>query len=274
MLALPGLHDAASRTSRSGKNTYLRLILISLVALTAASIAGAVAGRGAAIAAIAFFLLASSLRFYLTANRPERSWYDGRALAESVKTLAWRYAVGGHPFPISLPPEELDRRYIATIQRLLGSLRGVYLTPYAEGSSTISTSMRESRALTLEERRDRYLAGRIEAQERWYGSRAASSQRRYQLWAVGTLALEFGGVLGGVVIVATDISFDLLGIFAAAAAATLAWVETNQYANLAHSYSNAAQELAAVRSLASHVNTEGAWAEYVPRLKRQSRVST
>jgi hypothetical protein len=30
--------------------------------------------------------------------RPEDRWYDGRALAESAKSLVWRYSVGGLPF--------------------------------------------------------------------------------------------------------------------------------------------------------------------------------
>lgn len=264
MLELPGLHHAADTSAASAKRTYLRLTLLSLGALTFAAVAGAAGGRGAAVAVVSLFLLASSLRFYLVANRPERAWYDGRAIAESVKTLSWRYAVGGHPFPISLSPDEVDRRYVAVVQSLLASLRGVYLPTDTRGSSApISDGMRESRLAPPEDRRDLYLTGRIDDQEGWYGMRAAFHQRRYQLWAVATLAFEFAGVVGGVVIIAADVQFDVLGVFAAAAASAIAWVETNQYANLAHSYSNAAQELATIRALAPHVSSEDMWADFV-----------
>jgi hypothetical protein len=263
VLELPGLHGAASRTAGSAKRTYLRLILFSLLALIGAAAAGAVGGKVAAVIAVALFLVASSLRFYLVANRPEKEWYDGRAIAESVKTLSWRYAVGGEPFRISLEPANADRQYIERLRRLLGSLQGIYLPRKEPGSAEITASMREARLLPLDARRDLYVHGRLDDQEQWYAGRAAFHHGRYKLWAAVTLLLEFAGVIGGVLVVATDANIDVLGIFAAAAAAGIAWIETNQHANLAHSYSNAAQELAALRALVPHVTSDDAWADFV-----------
>lgn len=34
----------------------------------------------------------------LRTDEPEERWYDGRALAESAKSLAWRFSVGAMPF--------------------------------------------------------------------------------------------------------------------------------------------------------------------------------
>ena len=259
MLELPGLHDAASARSVSAKRWHLRLTLFSLLALTVAAVAGAVGGTGPAVFALLLFVLALFLRVYLATERPERAWYDGRALAESVKTIAWRYAVGGRPFSIELPPGEVERRYVDVVQGLLESLRGMYLGSHG----AISDGMRAARQGSLDERRNLYLAGRIDDQAGWYEMRAESHQRRYRLWALATLVFEFAGIAGGVVIIATDVDFDVLGIFAAAAAAVIAWVETNQYGNLAHSYSNAAQELGAIRTLAPHAVSEDAWADFV-----------
>ena len=51
------------------------------------------------MAAFAFFL-GLILQLDRLVNRPERTWYEGRAVAKSGKTLGWRYAVGGEPFRV------------------------------------------------------------------------------------------------------------------------------------------------------------------------------
>ena len=56
-------------------------------------------------------------------TRPERTWYEGRAVAESVKTLAWRYMVRGESFE-DIDDPEADR----ILQReITGILNGVDL---------------------------------------------------------------------------------------------------------------------------------------------------
>lgn len=267
MIELPPLHRSANRVAESARNRYLGLTFVSLVALTLASIAGVTTDGDAAwisaVVAVLLFLLALTLRFYRVATRPERAWYDGRALAESVKTLSWRYAVGGQPFPMTLSAVDADRLYVAIVQRLISSLRGTYLAAAPGDRSAITDAMADARRAPLESRRDLYLSGRIDDQQQWYSSKARDHYRWYQVLTVVTLALEFAGIAGGVVIIATERWFDVLGVFAAAAAATTAWSETRQHANLAHSYSVAAQELTVIRSLAPTVITESEWSDVV-----------
>ena len=45
------------------------------------------------------FISAFGCELALLILQPERTWYEGRAVAESVKTLAWRYSVCADPFP-------------------------------------------------------------------------------------------------------------------------------------------------------------------------------
>lgn len=55
--------------------------------------AGAV--QWAAILSVLCFLSAAAAEVYLLDAHPDREWYDGRAVAESVKTLAWIRGRGG-----------------------------------------------------------------------------------------------------------------------------------------------------------------------------------
>ena len=69
--------------------------------------------------ALASFLGALGAEMYILANQPLRLWYEGRAGAESVKTLTWRYAVGGNPFPTSLTTAEADHLFLERLSLLL-----------------------------------------------------------------------------------------------------------------------------------------------------------
>ncbi|MFD0382931.1 DUF4231 domain-containing protein [Streptomyces stramineus] len=95
--------QAADTASLAGQRSYMtgtkwRLLLAVLAAALAA-----VDMTTAVAAVLLAFLATVCLEVWMLAERPERAWYDGRALAESTKTLAWRYAVGGEPFSADLP---------------------------------------------------------------------------------------------------------------------------------------------------------------------------
>jgi hypothetical protein len=103
---LPALYQSADRNSLEAQQEFLKRTRTGLIALLVAAAAGAftlqVEAIGTAdlmgiIAAVAFGV-ALLMRFYLLKDRSERIWYDGRAVAESAKTLAWRYSVGAVPF--------------------------------------------------------------------------------------------------------------------------------------------------------------------------------
>src|SRR5258708_38781574 len=102
---LPTIFHAADRSSVTAQSQFLTAVAFRLSAIVAAGAVGLAkwrcgtaptdwAGVGAAIC----FFAALIVEVYLLKDRPERTWYEGRAAAESVKTLSWRYSVGGDPF--------------------------------------------------------------------------------------------------------------------------------------------------------------------------------
>jgi hypothetical protein len=98
-MELPGIHDAADHASGQGQRLYLRLSAIRLIALLLAAVVGAAAIVCTGLAWLGWlvvlcFVAAAFSEVALIAFQPERDWYAGRAIAESTKTLAWRYAVG------------------------------------------------------------------------------------------------------------------------------------------------------------------------------------
>jgi hypothetical protein len=67
------------------------------------------AGAFAAVAAIV--LLGSIVAKYVSKQRSDdKEWFDGRAVAESVKTLTWRYMMRLKPFEYDARHDEVRRK--------------------------------------------------------------------------------------------------------------------------------------------------------------------
>jgi hypothetical protein len=213
----------------------------------------------AILAAIGLFF-ATALRAYALATRPERAWYEGRALAESTKTVAWRYAVGAAPFTTGLDaPRE---RFVQRLREIMAGFEEVPLDADDAGSQ-ITPEMEALRAASLAERKQAYKRDRIQDQRHWYASRAAHHRRAHQRYALLTLGLELAGGSLAVLKAAGAIDFDLVSLAAAAASALIAWENANQHSTLAKAYNIAAQELGSIYDIVDSPPDEAAWSAFV-----------
>lgn len=108
---LPGFWRDSDRASLRGQKWTMRYSFARLAGSVIAALGGVIsvsAGRLdiAALVILVGFAIALIAELALWIHHPEQAWYDGRALAESAKTLAWRYAVGADPFPDGMPEDE------------------------------------------------------------------------------------------------------------------------------------------------------------------------
>jgi hypothetical protein len=266
--ALPALHEAASKSSLAAQQRFLWATRVHLASLVVASVGGVLTLKDGdlevgAVISLAGFAVALTIRGFMLATQPARAWYQGRAAAESVKTLAWRYSVGGHPFVASLPNEEADTLFIERCRDILRDLDTLDLG--ATGASQITNEMRALRAEPLEKRKSAYETGRLEDQRLWYSEKATWNQKRRVAWQIGLFLFEGAGLLAAIARVANWIDVNLLGLAAACAAAAAAWLQAQQHEQLAAAYALTAQELANVKSLVAHSPADDAesWAVFV-----------
>lgn len=263
---MPALYRAADSTSLAGQRSFLKAARFRLVALIVAAACGVFVGKmgppdWVGMAAVAAFLVALIVELYLFIQKPEGAWYEGRAVAESVKTLAWRYAVRGAP--LGSDEEDVDDLLLGRLKDILTDLDDVTLVAGPEGGEQITPAMRSLRATDLQIRRNAYRVGRIEDQGAWYSRKASWNAERAKALHIVALGLEGGGILVGVLTVIGTITVDVLGVGAAGVAAVAAWLQTKQHETLARSYSVTAQELAAVRSDWEAERAEAEWAKFV-----------
>lgn len=218
--------------------------------------AGAVDLAGVAVALL--FLGALGIEYLLRDENSIAAWYDGRAAAESVKDLAWRYAMKAEPF-LSAPDADA-----ALIARIRETLEHVGDTPLVRGApDQITDWMRRVRGENLENRRATYIRDRIADQWKWYHDKAESNRTMADRWRllVGTLAIV--GAVGGALKAFSVIDLDALGVIATMVGAASAWLQTRQFETLAVAYGVTAEELAAVRSLADAPNDDASWSAFV-----------
>jgi SMODS and SLOG-associating 2TM effector domain 3/SMODS and SLOG-associating 2TM effector domain 1 len=263
---LPALFKAADVSSLEGQRQFLAAMRIRLGALVVAAAGGVLVGRVGppdwfAFVAVIAFALALVAELFIFIGRPERVWYEGRAVAESVKTLAWRFAVGGAP--LSLEGNDSERLFLSRLREILTDVSDLSLSDCLSGREQITPAMRALREAGQEQRKEAYRVGRIENQAEWYARKGAWNGQRARRWRVAALAFEFAGIVVGVIMTIGLVDIDLLGVLAAIVATLTAWLQTKQHETLSRAYSVASQELAAVRSDWETERSEYQWAQFV-----------
>jgi hypothetical protein len=257
-LTYPSPFSAADRASLEGQKRHRLLVGGQLAALLVAAILSAWDSDVTALGTALSFAVAMLLWGALQMLRPERTWFDGRALAESLKTLAWRYAMAVPPFDTGGSAARSDERFRRECQALLteqSHLASHLIDPDHHGA-LITDSMRAVRALDIKEKSDIYRDQRLRDQEVWYSSRAISNERVAARWQMLILGLQFVGFTAATLRVAGAVEFDAFSIISAFAGSAIAWFELRRYHELARAYAVAALEIATIASEAQTVDSK------------------
>ncbi|MFJ6676563.1 DUF4231 domain-containing protein [Actinosynnema sp. NPDC091369] len=263
---LPGLFHVADAMSLRGQRDYLSALRARLVLAVVAAVCGVfavkvgrvdVAAVGTGVALLVMLLVEQHFR----GSSPETKWYDGRALAESAKSMGWRFAVGGAPFPLGEDERESELRFIQQMGALLKDGPNSGITP--PDRPTISPAMRALRRADLGTRKRTYVADRVNEQQAWYATKAATNERRARQSQRVLYAFAFGGIIAAFARAFGYIGFDLAGVAAALIAAGAAWAGTKQYSTLARAYAYASTELGIVKDRFELVADEATWAAEV-----------
>jgi hypothetical protein len=257
----------ADLASRTGQRRNLLLTWIRLIFTVLASIGGAVTlGKGGqwggALAATSFGG-ALITELVILQTRPGRSWYEGRAIAESAKTLAWKYAVAAKPFDYHLAPAKCEDLLLQRLNELMKEISGDTDSIAAATGPQVTTEMNDMRRRPLNDRKSAYIYQRLQSQQLWYTRKAHLNRRRRMQWYYLLLAIEVTGIFLGLFLTMGKLEFDGLGVAATLAAAIGTWAQIKQYETLASAYSIAAHELGIITVRARREMNEEQWSGFV-----------
>jgi len=268
----PALYRCADDASNSAQWWYIRWFAVNLGFL----ITGAVVGsmnftdiehkRIIQIIAAACFFLALGTTLLLAARRWERVWYSGRAVAESVKSLTWKFVSGADPFPVTLDPSDAAKRFTEALEELVHenkSIAAAFSGPNATDEQ-ITADMNKLRESSVGVIRDVYLAQRVNQQQEWYANKSALNRSYRNIW-FGFLVFfqAAAGIAAIVLAVFPAFPWRAAAVFSTLASATAAWGQVKRFQELAQAYGLAAQELSLISARGAHVRTREDIARFV-----------
>jgi hypothetical protein len=266
---LPVLYDSANDLSVAMQRRYLHASALRLSLLVAAAVAGALTVKVRGGIDLAGFATALALvgaivaEGWLAREKPERAWYDGRILAETAKTLSWRFAMGAHPFPRALATNDAERAFVDQLDQLLREAPSTLLK--ARAGTVLSPPLLSLRGKRLDERRAVYVRDRIAEQCCWYAARSEKNRKIASRWRVVLVTAETAGVAGALLRAIGVVDVDIAGIVAAVAGAGVAWLALKKYEQLAQSYAYSTNALALIEGRLALTADEESWAAEVAR---------
>lgn len=178
----------------------------------------------------------------------DKGWFDGRAVAESAKSATWRYMMHIPPFN-TVDSDSILIQRLKAIRRVRPDVpinTGLLLTD----STQITTTMSNVHNMPFLQRKEFYLANRLDDQRIWYAKKARYSEKMTQLlfWITilcqfAAIALSIARITGG----KETLQFVTMAILFSASAT--AWFQVSRHDELRRSYALAAEELLEIREL-------------------------
>ncbi len=247
--SFPGLYQSADKASLDSQNRYyicLRFYLGLLVIAAAVSFFIPVNTYGALLSAL-LFIVTLGILIYLKTSKPDDIWYNGRAVAESVKTLSWKWMMKAEPFH---EENTAEADFITDLKKVLNqnqSLSSV-LSSTEGAKEPITDVMRSVRSQSFDDRKILYKNQRIDNQANWYTKKANFNKKKASSWFVVSVILHSAAVIMLMYRI-YDSSISLpVEVIATAASAVLTWIQAKKHNELSSSYSLAAHEIGFIKT--------------------------
>ena len=264
-LKLPALHDAASSGSDRAQRRYLWLIrgeycLLLLSSILTMDFYGVpVYYAGGALV----FFVSLAVMLFRSLDKPEKQWYNCRAVAESIKTISWRYAMRAAPFDVDEGENRLFRNALSNILADSNFI-GVALTGNPSTGDQITGEMVSIRTLPINERLEHYKKDRIDDQRLWYARKASRNKRSAGIWiGVGVVVYLFSAT--SVLTHIVEPTWTLLPTdpLIVIASSVLGWVQIKKFNELAAAYTLTAHEIGILQNRIGEITSESDLSEFI-----------
>ncbi len=263
----PGLYISADSTSLKAQAIYYRTLRTYLLLLVlAALISFAFPGEffGALISAI-LFMITLALLIFLRVTRPDDIWYNGRAVAESVKTRAWRWMMRAEPYEDTDSIERVSKELINDLKAILHQNRTISEKLDHEDviQDPISEVMSSIRRMGVVDRINIYKENRINNQANWYALKSVFNKRKSKQWFIASILLHSIAIIMLLYRIKWPTLMLPVEVVATAAGAVLTWLQAKKHNELTSAYALAAHEITLIRGEALSIDSEHKLSEFV-----------
>ena len=263
----PALYNAADAASLKAQSIYFNALRIYLILLVIAAVVAFLWAQHVygAITSAALFLLTLGILVWLKVNKPEDIWYNGRAVAESVKTRTWRWVMKAEPYEKDESEEQAQKELLSDLKAILSQNRSlseaIEWTP--ELGEAISPKMIAIRSKSWQERLEIYKSDRIDNQSVWYSKKTQFNRRRSKQWFIASVFLHSLAVLMLLYRIKEPSTHLPIEAVAAAASAVLTWVQAKKHNELHSSFALAAHEIVLIKGESVSIHSDPELSEFV-----------
>lgn len=263
----PNIFYVADSTSKKAQKRFIKINLSILLLLVLSTLSTFYYDTPEYIYFITSCLLILStlmtvLVFFL---RPEKVWYDGRAIAESAKSLTWKFMMGITPFPYNLSSKQAEEKLIKNLKRIIGQKKEFYKLigeNFSEGEQ-ITTKMIEYRQKDISEKIQIYSKERLEEQRKWYYSKSGKNRRNKNIAFLCLIVFQLLAFLSLILDINESVYFSATPLLATLATSTIALLQLKRFQELTESYGITATELSFIKSKIKHVKTKDDFQDFV-----------
>ena len=260
----PEIYNESDLCAIDNQKKYLRLFRLKIGLLIAVSIVTSVSisnllgfvGLGLVIAVVLLALMV--LTAIIELRRFDRTWFSGRAVAETVKKESWLFMMKAKPYD-SINVEDAMRIFLANLRKILDSQSQISseLSAHLQDSPQITETMKRIRNGTVVERLSSYVAHRVHNELLWYAGKSKLNRDLEFRWFVLTWVFQFLAVsFAFIVFLISNPVINPVGILTTTAAALISWMSVRSYRELSQSNGLIKQELSLLEEQARQLPPE------------------
>jgi len=261
----PPLFQDADRRA----NQFRRLHEVTIAGYLVCAIAfSAFATLGAAswlkVGQIVAGLVAMLLTVAIAFARINQHWYRFRAVAESVKSMTWRFMMAAEPY--HEPDEAALSQFSTDIRTILNANDMVRerLTAKPVTYDLASDVALTARTKSVEEKLSLYRKFRIDDQLEWYKRRTRANTRAGWFWFGAMVVLLIGAITSVVLeLVSQNATNATAPMMLTVSSAVLTWTQMKRFQELGSAYSLTFHEIVLLQSGANGVETRDDLSEFV-----------
>jgi hypothetical protein len=268
----PGIQQAADKASDKSQEYYINLVRSNLVVgviaalITIYNFEQIEPKLYVYIISLVLLIIGLGLTAFIKYFKFEDLWYQGRALAESVKTLTWRYVTCSENFESNVPLQEIEKTFANSLQVLQSKFPDLltFMDTDLLQRNAITSKMNMIRNLPWQDRLKQYVKCRIDDQVNWYSKKTKFNKNKKAKWLWLVITSQVLSILSCTsLILWPSNSWNLVGLFTTIAASAIAWLELKQYQGLIQAYTTACMELTIIKSLSNSILIEEDFTKYV-----------
>lgn len=263
----PALYDSANNASLTSQKYYIlgmKWYIGLSIAAAFLSIYIKESTFAGILATIMFFAI-MFLTIFQAVKRYDRTWYNGRAVAESVKTRTWRFITRAEPYFDNENVNNVREEFCNDLKSILDQNRelGSFLSHESVTKDTITQSMLEIRKFSLTDRLNYYVSNRINEQRNWYHTKASINKEMAKKWFIGLIVINSIIIL----LLLIEVGYDIYNLPTPAlivvGSSIVSWTQIKKYQDLATSYGLTAHEIGIIKDQSFKVQGEKELSDFV-----------